>query len=144
MSPVHPAILLSDKPHHVTTDTNDVYVNKTHRWLDNNSVLDISFDHIPDTPSYMVLTGKISPINEMALIDRSKNGFVGGADCVWLGGPVIPRQVTITGIDNHQICDVLIRTVGAFSITNHGPVIMISNEASFSGDDLSMDLFNCK
>eukprot|EP00532_Pseudo-nitzschia_australis_P001585 CAMPEP_0168196100 /NCGR_PEP_ID=MMETSP0139_2-20121125/20298_1 /TAXON_ID=44445 /ORGANISM="Pseudo-nitzschia australis, Strain 10249 10 AB" /LENGTH=564 /DNA_ID=CAMNT_0008120177 /DNA_START=193 /DNA_END=1883 /DNA_ORIENTATION=+ len=140
MSPAHPAVLLADPPHDVIgkDGTKIGYVNKMHRWLtddeapgDDASICTTTPD-IPPQP-YMVSSGKLSSINEMALIDRGANGFVGGADCVWLGGPVLPRHVAITGIDNHQIRDVPIGTVGAFSITNRGPVIMIFNEVAYTG-----------
>mmetsp|Transcript_7590 Transcript_7590/g.17101 ORF Transcript_7590/g.17101 Transcript_7590/m.17101 type:complete len:111 (-) Transcript_7590:22-354(-) len=110
MSPAHPAVLLADSPHDVIgkDGTKIGFVNKMHRWLtadeapnDDDSIHTTTSDILP--PPYMVSSGKLSSINEMALIDRGANGFVGGADCVWLGGPVIPRHVAITGIDNHQM-----------------------------------------
>ena len=74
----------------------------------------------------------------MALIERGANGSVGGNDCVWLGNNVLPRNVSITGIDNHQITNVPIGTVGAYVMTNRGPVICIFREVAYTGKHKSI------
>ena len=69
----------------------------------------------------------------MALVDRGANGIVAGADCVWIGGPDTPRSVNITGMDNHQLTNVRIGTVGALAQSNWGNVILIFHEAAHVG-----------
>ena len=50
--------------------------------------------------------------------------MVSANDCVWI--------VSITGIDNHQIPAVHIGTVGAFTMSNQGPAILIFNKAAYT------------
>ena len=69
----------------------------------------------------------------MALVDRGENGIVAGADYVWIGGPDTPRYVNITGMDNHQLTDIRIGTVGALAQSNYGKVILIFHEAAHVG-----------
>ena len=68
-----------------------------------------------------------------SLIDRGANGCVGGDDCVLLGYPVVERSVHITGMDDHQVRDVPIATVGSYAVSNRGPVICIFNEMALTG-----------
>ena len=60
--------------------------------------------------------------------------MIAGDDVVWIGGPVGPKRfVVITGINNHQIPRVRIGTVGAYAMSNRGPVILIFNETAYTG-----------
>ena len=67
---------------------------------------------------------------ELSLVDRGANGFVGGSDCVLIGKPVVERYVSITGINNHQLNNILIATVGASAWPNAVPIICIFNEVA--------------
>ena len=69
----------------------------------------------------------------MALVDKGAYGIVAGADCVWIGGPDRPRYVNITGMDNHQLTDVRVGTVGALAQSNYGKVILIFHKAAHVG-----------
>ena len=62
--------------------------------------------------SYKVSAGKTQH-TEYALVDRGANGFVAGADCVLIGKHITQRHVSITGINNHQMNNIPIATVGA-------------------------------
>ena len=65
------------------------------------------------------------------LIDRGANGIVAGADVRVISKS--HRRVNIQGIDEHQIPDISIGTVGAVITTQHGPVIGIMNQAAIHG-----------
>ena len=109
------------------------YINNMHRWMITDSddeQLDIS------PPTYSV--SKRQLLVQRALIDRGANGTVGGSDCTWIGGPVTPKSVSITGIDNHQLNNIPIGTVGAFCNSNRGPVICIFNEVAYTGKHQSI------
>ena len=43
------------------------------------------------------------------------------------------RMVNVTGIDNHQMTDIKIGTVGSPAKSNRGDVIIIMNEAAYTG-----------
>eukprot|EP00531_Pseudo-nitzschia_arenysensis_P008891 CAMPEP_0116125882 /NCGR_PEP_ID=MMETSP0329-20121206/6042_1 /TAXON_ID=697910 /ORGANISM="Pseudo-nitzschia arenysensis, Strain B593" /LENGTH=1908 /DNA_ID=CAMNT_0003619941 /DNA_START=154 /DNA_END=5877 /DNA_ORIENTATION=+ len=73
-----------------------------------------------------------------ALIDRGANGCVTGEDCVWIGGPTLERTVNITGMDNHQVLGIRVGTVGAYAISNRGPVICIFHEVAHTGKGQSI------
>mmetsp|Transcript_23724 Transcript_23724/g.50454 ORF Transcript_23724/g.50454 Transcript_23724/m.50454 type:complete len:80 (-) Transcript_23724:82-321(-) len=49
--------------------------------------------------TYGVSNRKLSV--QRAFTDRGANGTVGGSDCTWIGGPVVPKSVSITSIENH-------------------------------------------
>jgi hypothetical protein len=74
----------------------------------------------------------------IALIDRGANGIVAGNDCTWIGGPVLPRSVSITGIDNHQMTNIPVGIVGAVSQSQRGPVICVFHEAAYTGQHQSI------
>ena len=84
---------------------------------------------------YRVSAPKFARCNDHGLIDRGANGGVGGNDCVWIGVPTPARYVSITGIDNHQIPEVPIGTVGAYTRSNRGPVILIFHETAYTGNN---------
>ena len=100
-------------------------INKMHRcYTDNND------DDLPTSTSGITYNVSASYTKRLmdALIDRGANGGVSGMDVVWIGGPDgPPRYVAITGINNHQIPNICIGTVGAYAMSNRGPIIMIFN-----------------
>jgi len=104
------------------------YINKMHVWY----CADDDDHSIEETDvTCNVSAGRISKRRKEGLVDRGANGMVAGDDVVWIGGPDGPkRNVAITGIDNHQIPRVHIGTVGAYAMSNRGPVIMIFNETA--------------
>ena len=66
-----------------------------------------------------------------ALVDRGANGGVAGNDVRIINKSL--RTVDINGIDDHEVLNIPIGTVGGVSITNHGPVIVIMNQYAISG-----------
>ena len=67
-----------------------------------------------------------------SLIDRGANGGVAGNDVRRIDSNVV-RRVDIQGIDNHQITDIPIGTVGGVVPTNKGPVILIMHNYAIYG-----------
>ena len=67
-----------------------------------------------------------------ALVDRGANGGIAGDDT-----RIIERtqqRVDLSGIDNHEMCDIPITSVGAHIRTQNGPVIAVMhNYAVVSG-----------
>jgi hypothetical protein len=95
---------------------------------------DDSNDTSPTTSrTYVVSNRNVRNKPSLGLVDRGANGIVAGEDCVWMGSPVVERKVNISGIDNHQMNNIRIGTVGARMMTNRGPVIAVFNEAAYTG-----------
>jgi hypothetical protein len=67
----------------------------------------------------------------LALIDRSANGGVAGADTRLIDKSL--RSAHIQGIDDHMIKDVPIGTVGAVVNTQRGEVIAIMHQYAYTG-----------
>ena len=101
-----------------------------HRWLTD--------DDDDSTVHYSVSASKFARCNDHLLIDRGANGGFGGKDCVWIGAPTPARHVGIAGIDNNQIPKVPISTVGAYAMSNHGPVILFFHETVYTGNNKSI------
>jgi hypothetical protein len=81
-----------------------------------------------------------------ALVDRGANGGVAG-DVV----RVVDRKgrsVHLTGLDNHQVCDLPVCMVAAYGRTHKGPVIFIMHQYAYLGTGKtihsSAQLENCK
>jgi hypothetical protein len=66
-----------------------------------------------------------------ALIDRGANGSITGKDVRVVDRT--HRQVDVQGIDNHQIVDIPIATVGAVVKTQSGEVIAIMHQYAYTG-----------
>ena len=66
-----------------------------------------------------------------SLVDRGANGGVAGSDVRIITRS--HRTVDIQGIDNHQVTDIDIGTVGGVVQTNKGPVIAILNQYAIFG-----------
>jgi len=66
-----------------------------------------------------------------SLVDRGANGGLAGDDVRVIDST--DRRVNVTGIENHQIADVKICTVGAYSETQRGPVILIMHQYAHTG-----------
>lgn len=143
MSPVHPTAIMADKPLQLL-DKNGTFqgtINKStyrmnfHKWGADASTPDTA---APPLLIYNVSKGKQSGSVPIALIDRGANGIVAGNDCKWVGGPVLPRSVSITGIDNHQMLNIPVGTVGAISMSQRGPVLCIFHEVAYTGQHQSI------
>ena len=66
-----------------------------------------------------------------SMIDRGANGGVAGQDSRKISGT--GRTVNVTGINDHQMPDLEICTVGGVINTQRGPVIGIMNQYAYSG-----------
>ena len=71
--------------------------------------------------------------NHLTLSDRGANGVTAGKDCVFIGQYSMGGIVDMTGIDNHQMTDIKVGTVGSPAKSNGGDVIIIMNEAAHAG-----------
>ena len=134
MDPAHPASILAKKPVDLYDKAGKChgYINLCyHRWFTSEDCTD-THEKIVDR-NYHVSNGRIANTISNTLIDRGANGSVAGNDCVWLGKAVLPRNVSITGIDNHQLLNIPIGTVGAYTQTNRGPVICIFHQVAYTG-----------
>ena len=103
------------------------------------------FHGIPDdtrnviqTVEYTVSQRRVKTRKSNAMVDRGANGCVGGSDCKIIGEPSPNRRVHITGMDEHQVRNIPICTVGAYAISNRGPVICVFNETAFTGKHQSI------
>lgn len=67
----------------------------------------------------------------LSLIDRGANGGVAGQDVRVIHKT--NRSVDIRGIDNHQVTDIAIGTVGGVVTTQKGPVIAIMHQYALHG-----------
>ncbi len=65
------------------------------------------------------------------MVDRGANGGVSGNDVRVIHR--MHRQVDIQGIDNHQLTDVSVETVGGVVQTHKGPVIAIMHQYALFG-----------
>ena len=65
------------------------------------------------------------------LVDRGANGCVFGDDVRTISES--NRSVDITGVDNHQICNIKIGTSGGVINTQNGPVIAIFHQGAQNG-----------
>ena len=138
LGPAHPAVLLADDkvPLYDNNGTFRGSINaKMHRWFDSDKDDSLQGTH---SMTYNVSKGQLSSRLHLGLIDRGANGMVAGGDCTWIGGPTMERFVSITGIDNHQMNNVKIGTVGALSVSQRGPVIQIYNEVAYHGKNQSI------
>ena len=69
-----------------------------------------------------------------SLIDRGANGGVAGSDVrIIHQTPPNARRVDIQGIDDHQLTNIPIGTVGGVVTTQHGPVIAIMHQYALHG-----------
>lgn len=65
-------------------------------------------------------------LSQQSLVDRGANGGVAGSDVRIIHKD--QRCVDIQGIDNHQLNDVSIGTVGGVTMTQKGPVILVLHQ----------------
>jgi Reverse transcriptase (RNA-dependent DNA polymerase) len=80
---------------------------------------------------YNVSASKTTTKDNMSLVDRGANGGIAGNDVRVIFKQ--NRSVDISGIDNHQITDVSIGTVGGVVETHKGPVIAIMHQYALIG-----------
>jgi hypothetical protein len=83
---------------------------------------------------YNVSASKVKSVD--ALVDRGANGGVAGSDVRVLFKT--NRTVNIQGIDNHQLTDIDIGTVGGVVQTQKGPVIAIMHQYAILGKGASI------
>jgi hypothetical protein len=70
-------------------------------------------------------------LQPMSLVDRGANGGLAGDDVRVVGK--IFRSVDIQGIDNHQVTDIRVGTVGGVVTTQKGPVVAIFHQNALLG-----------
>ena len=80
---------------------------------------------------YSVSASKTSSKDQMSLVDRGANGGIAGSDVRVLFKT--NRTVDIRGIDNHELTDINIGTVGGVVDTHKGPVIAIMHQYALIG-----------
>ena len=80
---------------------------------------------------YSASASKTTSKDNMSLIDRGANGGIAGSDVRVLFKT--NRAVDIRGIDNHQLTDISIGTVGGVVDTHKGPVIAIMHQYALIG-----------
>ena len=80
---------------------------------------------------YSASASKVTSKDNMSLIDRGANGGIAGNDVRVLFKT--NRTVDIRGIDNHQLTDIGIGTVGGVVDTHKGPVIAIMHQYALIG-----------
>jgi len=68
-----------------------------------------------------------------SLLDRGANGGVAGCDVRVISKSLPHRRVNIQGIDNHQMTDLELGTVGGVVRTQKGPVIAIFHQYALYG-----------
>jgi hypothetical protein len=71
-----------------------------------------------------------------SLVDRGANGGVAGEDVRIISKS--HRQVDIQGINNHQVTDIGIGTVGGVVHTQHGPILAIMHQYALFGKGTSI------
>ena len=86
--------------------------------------------------TYSASASKTTMANSMSLIDRGANGGVAGSDVRVLFKT--NRTVDIRGIDNHQLTDIGIGTVGGVVATQKGSVIVIMHQYALLGKGSSI------
>ena len=84
--------------------------------------------------TYRVTSSSQSPSH--SLIDRGANGGIAGTDVRVIFKT--QRSVDVQGIDNHQMCDIGIGTVGGVVQTQKGPVIAIFHQYALHGKGTSI------
>jgi hypothetical protein len=85
--------------------------------------------------SYRINTNN-TEVGGYALVDGGANGRLFGSDVQILHHTL--WQVTITGIDNHQLGDLPVCTGAAYGLTQHGPVIFIMHQYAYLGQGKSI------
>jgi hypothetical protein len=71
-----------------------------------------------------------------SLVDRGANGGVAGEDVRIISKS--HRQVDIQGINNHQVTDIGIGTVGGVVHMQHGPILAIMHQYALFGKGTSI------
>ena len=79
--------------------------------------------------TYSVSKHKV--IQDLALVDRGANGNIGGSDVTLI--ELTNKVVNVQGIDEHEIHDIPIATVGGVTNTQHGEVIAIMHQTAYTG-----------
>ena len=69
----------------------------------------------------------------MSLIDRGANGGIAGSDLRLMDEMIQPRTVTVRGIDNHELVDIPLGTVGGVISTDKGDAIAVFHEYAYTG-----------
>jgi hypothetical protein len=85
---------------------------------------------------YDVSSTRTSTVKDLSLVDRGANGGIAGNDVRVISKT--NRVVDVRGIDNHQLVDIDIGTVGGVVTTQKGPVIAIMHQYALFGKDSSI------
>jgi hypothetical protein len=91
----------------------------------------ITFDANVHHVNYRV-TQSITNKRTGALVDRGANGGIGGTNVRKLHD-IAGTIVDITGIENHQVCDIPLAVVAGVMHTNRGPIVGIFNNYAYIG-----------
>ena len=130
LGPAHPAVIMSDDNNReIRKASNNYQVFKHHMCLESQPSTDTK--PIASTVEYSVSKGRRTL--ERSLVDRGANGGIAGGDCVIISQPIPSRYVDCTGIDDHQITGLPIKTVGAYVESQRGGVICVFNEMAYTG-----------
>ena len=106
------------------SDIRRVMSSSSKRYQGGNPTLDARM-HV----TYVVASHRTADTH--SLIDRGSNGGVAGKDVRVISKS--HRKVDIRGIDNHQLNNIQIGTVGAYVETNKGPVIAVFHQYALLG-----------
>ena len=86
-----------------------------------------------ETQVYRVSEHRTTCRSRGSLIDRGANGGILGNDARVFRKSVPPREVDVTGIDNHEINSLRIVDASARVLTQHGPAILILQQYAYHG-----------
>ena len=68
-----------------------------------------------------------------SLVDRGANGGIAGSDGHVIYKNASGKSVDVCGIDNHQVTNIPLATVGVVVQSQHGEVIAILNQYAYTG-----------
>ena len=74
-----------------------------------------------------------SDTNQCALIDGEANSITAGEDCKFVGKSSMDQTVNVTGMDDHQMADIRVGTVGSLAESDQGNAILVMNENAHIG-----------
>ena len=141
----HPAVAMNEdnvlnKKDKNSTGASDHQANQ-HRWTEQWTKEDLTDIGSVVQGNSNVIAHKVSSkpdceddANHLALVDRGANGIAAGEDCRFIGQWSMGGMVNATGIDDHQMTDIKVGTVGSLAKSNQGDVIIIANEAAHAGE----------
>ena len=133
----HPASIMADNKSTSKSSNRQAYNVEFDYWVFQHHMCFSPDSDLLDQPGsldpFTYSVSKSNITSERALVDRGANGGIAGADCVVIDAPMVPRTAYCTGIGNHQLVGVPIKTVGAFVESQRGGVICIFHEMAYLG-----------